>query len=142
MKTRDGGVVGLERFSAVGGVLTILADAGGSCAGVHAGVDDIPQVLFREAAVFLDQGREVVLGQLEGEGEANGAKRGGDLERLSDAGEGGAGAGEGLVIEADVLAVGRGVLGDGAHGAGCVGGGRWVGGGGGVVGGDVGRPRS
>jgi len=62
VKARDGGVVGLEGFSAVGGGLPMLADAEGACGGVHAGVDDIRQVMLREAAVVLDQRREVLLG--------------------------------------------------------------------------------
>jgi len=100
----------------------VLADAEGACCWVHAGVDDVPQVGLEEAAVVLEERGEVVLGEAECKWAANGADRGWDREGLADAGEGGAGAGKGVVVEAPVLAVWGVVLGDGAYGAGSVGG--------------------
>jgi len=95
----------------------VLAYAEGAGGGVYSGVYDVPEGVLREAAVVLDEGREVFLGEAEREREAGGAERGGDREGLADAGKGGAGAGQGLVVKAAVLAVGGVVLGDGAHGA-------------------------
>ena len=94
----------------------MLAYAEGAGGGVYAGVYDVPEVVLGEAAVVLDEGKEVVFGEAGREREAGGAERGEDREGLADAGTGGAGARPGLVVEAAVLAVGSVVLCDGAHG--------------------------
>ena len=137
VKARDGGIIGLGRLRAVCGGLPMLADAEGACGGEHAGVDDAPQVGFEEAAVVLDERWEVVFAETEGEREADGARRVGDREGVPDAGKGGAGAGEGLVVKTSVAAVRNAVLGDGADGTRSVSGGPGVGGGGGGAGGNV-----
>ena len=51
----------------------MFAHAEGVRGGVHAGVDEVPQFVFRQAAVVLDEGGEAVLGGAEGKREESGS---------------------------------------------------------------------